>query len=72
MGDKIINNSLNLEEIKELKKKLRKIELDLKKNIKPKTITISNNVHKKMKLFCITNNIKINEWIEEIIIKNIK
>lgn len=37
----------------------------------PKTLKISENTHTKLKIYCAKNKLKINEWVEKLIIKNI-
>lgn len=29
-----------------------------------KTLKITEELHKKIKVFCVTNDIKMNEWVE--------
>jgi predicted HicB family RNase H-like nuclease len=57
------------EEIKILKKKA----LDLKKSKqkKVKTITISSEIHSKIKKYCASNGVKIGEWVEQVLYKGI-
>lgn len=30
-----------------------------------KTLKISEELHKKIKIFCVENNLKMNEWVEK-------
>ena len=30
-----------------------------------KTLKISEELHKKIKMFCVENNLKMNEWVEK-------
>lgn len=30
-----------------------------------KTLKISEDLHKKIKIFCVENNLKMNEWVEK-------
>lgn len=30
-----------------------------------KTLKISEDLHKKIKMFCVENNLKMNEWVEK-------
>lgn len=36
-----------------------------------KTLKISENTHKKLKIFCAENSVKMNEWVEVLINKEI-
>jgi hypothetical protein len=37
-----------------------------------KTLIISKETHQKLKDFCKKNSIKLNDWVEKLIIKEIK
>lgn len=37
----------------------------------PKTLKISEETHQKLKIYCVKNKFKLNEWVEQLIIKNI-
>ena len=37
-----------------------------------KSILISEEIHKKLKVYCANNDIKIIDWIEELIQKELK
>lgn len=30
-----------------------------------KTLKITEDLHKKIKIFCVTNDLKMNEWVEK-------
>lgn len=34
-----------------------------------KTIKVSENLHKKLKIFCVSNDLKMSEWVEKNLIK---
>lgn len=36
-----------------------------------KTLKISEETHQKLKVYCVKNKFKLNEWVEQLIIKNI-
>jgi septal ring-binding cell division protein DamX len=36
-----------------------------------KTLKISEETHFKLKVFCVKNKLKINKWIEKLILENI-
>lgn len=55
------------EEIKILKKKA--LELKKSKSKKVKTITISSEMHSRIKKYCATNSLKIGEWVEQTLYK---
>lgn len=66
----------SLEQIQTIQKQLKTLEEKIKekeKERKVKTITISEEVHSKIKKYCVDNDLKINEWVEtklqEIILK---
>lgn len=37
-----------------------------------KTLKISENAHTKLKIFCAKNKLKINDWVEKLIINGMK
>ena len=37
-----------------------------------KTIKISPELHKKLKIYCVENSFKLNNWIEEVLNEKIK
>lgn len=66
----------SLDQIQTIQKQLKTLEEKIKekeKERKVKTITISEEVHSKIKKYCVDNDLKINEWVEtklqEIILK---
>lgn len=36
-----------------------------------KTLKITEETHLKLKIYCAKNKLKINEWVEKLIIKNL-
>lgn len=68
--DKIILDDLSDKQIEDIKRQIKDVEN--KRKIKPKTITIGSDIHNKVKKYCAINNLKISEWVEEILLKNIK
>lgn len=74
MEDIFGNNieNIDLDDIKKVKEQLRKIEKEVKKANKPKTITISAKVHQKIKKYCETHGHNIGEWVEKIATDKIK
>lgn len=42
------------------------------KTNKYKTIKISPELHKKLKIYCVENSLKLNNWIEEVLNEKIK
>lgn len=57
----------SLEQIQTIQGQLKTLEEKIKekqKEKKVKTITISEEVHSKVKKFCVENDLKINEWVE--------
>ena len=40
--------------------------------MKQKTLLISENTHTKLKKFCKENSIKLNDWVEKLIIEELK
>lgn len=39
---------------------------------KHKSLKISPELHKELKIYCAENSLKLNNWIEEILIEKIK
>lgn len=37
----------------------------MKDNIPKKTVVISEETHRKIKIYCAKNNLKMNDWINE-------
>jgi predicted HicB family RNase H-like nuclease len=37
-----------------------------------KTLKITEETHKMLKLFCVKNDLKMNDWVEQLIITNIE
>jgi len=71
--DKLLScDELDEDQVANLKDKLKEFENRLREKIKPKTITISNSVHTKMKNHCALYNIKIGDWVEKVILDEIK
>jgi|688.fasta_scaffold38759_2 hypothetical protein len=57
----------SLEQIQNVQEQLKNLEDKIKekqKEKKVKTITISEEVHSKVKKYCVDNDLKINEWVE--------
>jgi seryl-tRNA synthetase len=57
----------SLEQIQTIQKQLKTLEEKIKekeKERKVKTITISEEVHSKVKKYCVDKDLKINEWVE--------
>ena len=57
----------SLDQIKAIQEQLKSLEQKIKekeKERKVKTITISEEVHSKIKKHCVDNDLKINEWVE--------
>jgi len=40
--------------------------------MKQKTLLISEDTHTKLKKFCKENSIKLNDWVEKLIIEELK
>jgi hypothetical protein len=40
--------------------------------MKQKTLLITENTHTKLKKFCKENSIKLNDWVEKLIIEELK
>jgi hypothetical protein len=71
--DKLLScDELDEDQVANLKDKLKEFESRLREKIKPKTITIANSVHTKMKNHCALYNIKIGDWVEKVILDEIK
>lgn len=65
----------SLEQIQNLQNQIKKIEDKIKevgKNKKVKTITVSEDAHMKIKKYCVENNLKMNEWVEQTLLDNMK
>lgn len=65
---------LSLEGIQNLQTQLKKMEEKVKefqKIKKVKTITISEDVHTKIKKYCVDHDIKINDWVEKTLLDTI-
>jgi predicted HicB family RNase H-like nuclease len=57
----------SLEQIQTIQGQLKNLEEKIKekqKEKKVKTITISEEVHSKVKKHCVDHDLKINEWVE--------
>jgi predicted HicB family RNase H-like nuclease len=57
----------SLDQIQIVQGQLKTIEEKIKESQrekKVKTITISEEVHSKVKKYCVENDLKINEWVE--------
>lgn len=57
----------SLDQIQTIQDQLKTLEEKIKesqKEKKVKTITISEEVHSKVKKYCVENDLKINEWVE--------
>ncbi len=66
-------SDLSLEQLKSIQSKLKSLEEKLKsEGEKVKTITISEFSHKKIKRYCVENALKINEWVENQLLKSIE
>lgn len=66
----ISGNIDNIEEndLVSLKSRIKEVEKRIKEKNKPKTITISGDIHAKVKKHCTTFNLNIGEWTEKIIL----
>jgi hypothetical protein len=40
--------------------------------MKKKAILIDEDVHQLVKMYCANNNLKIKEWVERILVKNME
>lgn len=70
--DLLLNGpTLSKDQIDNLKIKVKEMERNLKKKFSPKTITVSNETHQKIKKYCVDNNIKLGDWVEKTLLKNI-
>ena len=71
--EKTLNNcdSLDDEQVIELRDRIKSFESKLKDKIKPKTITISSAVHNKIKKHCQDFGFKIGDWVEETLLEKI-
>lgn len=54
-----------------LKAAARKLEQNIKERKKPKTITISGDVHNKIKNYCSTMGLNIGKWTEQVLLNEI-
>ena len=62
----------SLDQIKLVKSQLETIEEKIKESQKAKkvkTLTISQEAHSKIKKYCVKNELKINEWVEETLLE---
>jgi regulator of PEP synthase PpsR (kinase-PPPase family) len=65
----------SLEQIQNVQEHLKTLENKIKekqKEKKVKTITISEEVHSKVKKFCVENDLKINDWVETKLLELVK
>lgn len=60
-----------IDQINDIKKKLKDFEKSIKERNKPKTITISGKSHEVIKKYCSQLNLKIGDWVEDILQKEI-
>jgi len=70
-----LNSSEGLEEeqIQSIKERIKNFETKLKeKVIKPKTITISNDIHNVIKNYCTFYDYKIGDWVEKTLLEKIE
>lgn len=69
-----LSNSEGFDEdqIQTLKERIKLFEDRLKEKVKPKTITISNNVHNIIKNYCNFYNLKIGDWVEKTLMEKIE
>lgn len=70
--DGIDIGKLEVNDVEDLKKKLKEIEKQVKENNKPKTITVSSKSHNIIKRYCQTFNLNIGEWAEKTLLKEIE
>jgi len=70
----ISGNIDNIEEndLVNLKSRIKEVEKKIKEKNKPKTITISGDIHTKLKKYCTTFNLNIGELTERLIIDELK
>ena len=71
--EKTLNDceSLDDDQVLSLKDRIKMFESRLKDKIKPKTITISSSVHNKIKKYCSDFGLKIGDWVEETLLKEL-
>lgn len=71
--EKTLNDcdGLDDEQVSFLKDRIKTFENRLKDKIKPKTITISSTVHNKIKRYCTEFGLKIGDWVEETLLKEL-
>ena len=65
----------SLEQIQNVQEHLKTLENKIKekqKGKRVKTITISEEVHSKVKKFCVENDLKINDWVETKLLELVK
>ena len=65
--------TFSLEQISGIQSKLKELESKLRneqKN-KVKTITISEDVHNKVKKYCVDKDVKLSDWVEETLLNGI-
>lgn len=73
MEARLINSDgFDEEQIQSIKERIKLFEDKLKEKVKPKTITISNNVHNIIKNYCNFYNIKIGDWVEKTLMEKIE
>lgn len=60
------------EKLAAMKAQVKAIEQRIRENKKPKTITISNQVHSKVKQHCMAIGQNIGDWAEKILLKEIE
>ena len=59
------SDDITMDQITNLRKKLKEVEKSIKEKNKPKTITISGKSHESIKKYCSQLNLKIGDWVEE-------
>ena len=71
--EKTLNDcdGLDDDQVLALKDKIKNFEAKLKDKVKPKTITISSSVHNKIKRHCSIFNLKIGDWVEELVLREL-
>jgi hypothetical protein len=60
------------DQIQSIKNRIKDFEAKLREKVKPKTITISNNVHNTIKNYCNLFNLKIGDWVEKTLMDKIE
>jgi hypothetical protein len=58
-------------ELLNLKSRIKEAEKKIKEKNKPKTITISGDMHAKVKKYCTTFNLNIGEWTEKLLLNEL-